>query len=280
MPFALGPVVRMVSTTLDHRKTVDVFSYPAMLPQAFHHAPFALSSSPLATKLFPTFAPSINLIMRYTHLFFDLDGTLTDSKPGILNSAIYAADKLGIPANKRPSDLMPFIGPPLRESFKLVFGLDDKTAEVATTYYREYYGKEGMHQYTIYDGIPEALETLSGMGYHLSVVTSKAEFYATQIIGASILKNFFPTVSGCELNGERSEKGVLIPYNASKLNLSLSHKILMIGDRLHDIRGAREAGVSAAAVLYGFGSEHEIRKEEPDLIVASPAEMAEVIAGG
>lgn len=215
--------------------------------------------------------------MRYTHLFFDLDGTLTDSKPGILNSAIYAADKLGIPANKRPTDMMPFIGPPLRESFKLVFGLDDETAELATTYYREYYGKEGMHQYVIYSEIPEALETLTGMGYQMSVVTSKAEFFATQIIRESILKSFFSTVSGCELNGERSKKGILIPYNAAKLNIPLSSKILMIGDRLHDIRGAREAGISSAGVLYGFGSELEIRREKPDLIITSPTEMAKVI---
>lgn len=215
--------------------------------------------------------------MHYTHLFFDLDGTLTDSKPGILNSAIYAADKLGIPASKRPSDLMPFIGPPLRESFKLVFGLDDDTAEVATTYYREYYGKEGMHQYTIFNGIPEALEALAGMGFSLSVVTSKAEFYATQIINNSILKSFFTNISGCELNGERSEKSILIPYNASKLDIQLSNKILMIGDRLHDIRGARHAGISAAGVLYGFGSASEIYQEKPDLIIPSPARMVEII---
>ncbi len=217
--------------------------------------------------------------MHYTHLFFDLDGTLTDSKPGIINSAIYAVDKLGIPVNARPADMMPFIGPPLRDSFKLVFGLDDETAELATTYYREYYGKEGMHQYTIYDGIPEALENLSGMGYKLSVVTSKAEFYAIQIINESILKKYFNTVSGCDLNGDRSEKGILIPYNAAKLNVPLSNRILMIGDRLHDIRGAREANISAAGVLYGFGSEQEIYDEKPHLIIPSPAEMAEVISG-
>ena len=236
--------------------------------------PFTLSSALLAT-----FARSTKLQMRYTHLFFDLDGTLTDSKPGILNSAIYAADKLGIPASERPADLMPFIGPPLRESFKLVFGLDDETAEVATTYYRDYYGKEGMHQYKIYEGLPEALESLTTMGYSMSVVTSKAEFYATQIISESILKNFFTTISGCELNGDRSEKGILIPYNASKLNLPLNKKILMIGDRLHDIRGAREAGVSAAGVLYGFGSQQEIHDEKPDLIIPSPADMVKIISG-
>ncbi len=208
--------------------------------------------------------------MHFTHLFFDLDGTLTDSKPGIFNSAIYAADRLGIPAYKRPADMMPFIGPPLRESFKLVFGLDDETAELATIYYREFYGKEGMHQYSIYAGIPGALETLAALGYNMSVVTSKAEFYAKQIISNSPLKSFFTNVSGCELNGERSEKEVLIPYNAEKLNVPLSNKILMIGDRLHDIRGARSAGISAAGVLYGFGNLKEITDCKPDLIIPSP----------
>lgn len=217
--------------------------------------------------------------MHFTHLFFDLDGTLTDSKPGIFNSAIYAVDKLGIPVDKRPADMMPFIGPPLRESFKLVFGLDDETAERATIYYREFYGKEGMHQYSIYAGIPEALETLAAMGYNMSVVTSKAEIYARQIISNSPLKPFFANVSGCELNGERSEKEVLIPYNAEKLNIPLSNKILMIGDRLHDIRGARSAGVSAAGVLYGFGSHQEITDCKPDLIVPEPIDLVQKIHG-
>lgn len=215
--------------------------------------------------------------MHFTHLFFDLDGTLTDSKPGIFNSAIYAADRLGITTDKHPADMMPFIGPPLRESFKLVFGLDDKTAELATTYYREYYGEEGMHQYTIYEGIPEALETLGTMGYNMSVVTSKAEFYAKQIISNSSLKSFFTTVSGCELNGERSEKELLIPYNAAKLDIALGSKILMIGDRLHDIRGAHSAGIAAAGVLYGFGKHQEIIDCKPDLIVPTPNLLVQII---
>jgi phosphoglycolate phosphatase len=215
--------------------------------------------------------------MYYTHLFFDLDGTLTDSKQGIFNSALYAADKLGIPADKRPADMMPFIGPPLRESFKLVFNIDDETAELATTYYREYYGKEGMYQYSIYDGIPEVLETLATLGYNISVVTSKAEFFAKQIISKSPLKSFITNISGCELNGNRSEKEVLIPYNANKLKVPLSKKILMIGDRLHDIRGARSAGISSAGVLYGFGSLQEITTWNPDLIIPSANLLAQII---
>lgn len=217
--------------------------------------------------------------MKFTDLFFDLDGTLTNSKPGIFNSALYAVKKLGLAPEKIPSDLTPFIGPPLRESFKLVFGLNAEQSELATIYYREFYGSEGMHQYTIYNGIPEALKELSDLGYRMSIVTSKAEIYAVEIIKNSPLNNYFSMVSGCELNGERSEKSLLIPYNAARLRVKLSHKVLMIGDRYHDLRGARQSGISAAGVLYGFGSFDEIAEEKPDLIINEPYNLVRMVNG-
>jgi len=217
--------------------------------------------------------------MKYTDLFFDLDGTLTNSKPGIFNSALYAVKKLGLAPEQIPADLTPFIGPPLRESFKLVFGLNAEQSELATNYYREFYGNEGMHQYTIYNGIPEALKELSDLGYRMSIVTSKAEIYAVDIIKNSPLKNYFSMVSGCELSGERSEKNSLIPYNAERLGIALSNNILMIGDRYHDLRGARQAGISAAGVLYGFGSFDEIENEKPDLIINEPTDLVRLIHG-
>lgn len=217
--------------------------------------------------------------MKYTDLFFDLDGTLTNSKPGIFNSALYAVKKLGLTPEQIPDDLTPFIGPPLRESFKLVFGLDDAQSEQAVIYYREFYGNDGMYQYTIYKGIPEALNEFARNGYRMSIVTSKAEIYAVEIIKSSLLKNYFSMVSGCELNGERSEKSLLIPYNAERLGVKLSHNVLMIGDRYHDLRGARQTGISAAGVLYGFGSRIEIESENPDLIIPDPNDLFRLIHG-
>ncbi|MBW6492118.1 MAG: HAD hydrolase-like protein [Lentimicrobium sp.] len=211
--------------------------------------------------------------MRFTHFFFDLDGTLTDSRRGIYNSALYAVDKLGIPASKRPDDLSPFIGPPLRDSFKLVFGLNDEMAELATSYYREYYGREGLYQHAIYPRIPEVLEELSSRGLNLSVVTSKAEVYAKEIISNSPLSDLFSGISGCELNGERSQKNELIDYNFKKLGKTDKSKILMIGDRMHDIRGARQSGISSAGVLYGFGSLDEIMNEKPDFLITNPDDL-------
>jgi phosphoglycolate phosphatase len=211
--------------------------------------------------------------MPYTHLFFDLDGTLIDSKPGIFNSVYYTLEKLQIPHSDWPSDFNPFIGPPLRDSFKTLFGFDDTLAELATTTYREYYGRHGLFEFEIYEGILEALQQLSKAGLMLSLVTSKAEIYALKIVEKAGLSDLLETVSGCEINGQRSEKAELIAYTLEKLGLDPSPQILMIGDRHYDIIGARIAGISSAAVLYGYGSPEELKAESPGIFLYSPQEM-------
>lgn len=211
--------------------------------------------------------------MKYTNLFFDLDGTLINSKPGIFNAVYYTLKKLQIPEIDWPSDLNPFIGPPLRDSFKSLFGFDEAMAELATTTYREYYGRQGLHEFEVYEGIPEALHQLSDNGFKLSLVTSKAEIYAVKIIEKAGLTALMETISGCEISGRRSEKAELITYTLEKLGLEPSSKIMMIGDRHYDIIGARLTGISSAAVLYGYGSPAELTMENPDIIFASPQEM-------
>jgi phosphoglycolate phosphatase len=211
--------------------------------------------------------------MPYTHLFFDLDGTLIDSRPGIFNSVYYTLDKLKIPKSNWPEDFNPFIGPPLRDSFKTLFGFDDALAELATSTYREYYGRQGLFEFEIYEGIQKALQQLSKAGLKLSLVTSKAEIYALKIVKKAGLSGLLETVSGCEIKGQRSEKAELIGYTLEKLGLEPSPQILMIGDRHYDIIGARMAGISSAAVLYGYGSLEELEGESPDIFLYSPQEM-------
>ncbi len=215
--------------------------------------------------------------MKYKHLFFDLDGTLIDSKRGIFNAVHYTLDKMEIKAEDRPSDFNPFIGPPLRDSFRDLFNLTVEEAEMATKIYREYYSKTGLYEYSIYDGIPEALNQLVERGFVISLVTSKAESYARLIIESTPFSKYFETVSGCELDGRRSTKHELINYTLHKLKLSPSADVLMIGDRYHDIRGAKLAGVSSAAVLYGYGSNDELLEEAPDLFINTPYELTSLL---
>lgn len=211
--------------------------------------------------------------MTFTHLFFDLDGTLIDSKQGIFNAVNYTLDKMGIPAESRPSNLNPFIGPPLRDSFRDLFNFNDEDAENATVIYREYYGRQGLFEYKIYDGITGSLKYLYEAGFQISLVTSKAELYAERIIASTPFSECFNTISGCELDGRRSTKAELIEYTLQKLNLKPSPSVLMIGDRYHDIRGARLTGVSSAAVLYGYGSREELEEESPALCINTPSEL-------
>lgn len=211
--------------------------------------------------------------MKFKHLFFDLDGTLIDSKRGIFNAVNYTLNKMEIKAENRPSDFNPFIGPPLRDSFRDLFNLTAEDAEIATVIYREYYSKTGLYEYSIYDGIPEALNQLFERGFTISLVTSKAESYARLIIESTPFIKCFQTVSGCELDGRRSSKHELINYTLHKLKISPSADVLMIGDRYHDIRGAKLAGVSSAAVLYGYGTRDELIDESPDIIINSPIDL-------
>lgn len=212
--------------------------------------------------------------MNFTHLLFDLDGTLIDSKRGIFNAVHYTLERMSITEENRPKDLNPFIGPPLRDSFKLLFNLSDESSESATRIYREYYSKKGLYEYDIYKGVNESLRKLADKGFCMSVVTSKAEVYAKLIIDSTPFKECFSIISGCELDGRRSLKQELIDYTLSRLKIQPSAKVLMIGDRYHDIRGAKLSGVSSAAVLYGYGTQSELQNESPTLFINSPADLA------
>ncbi len=180
---------------------------------------------------------------------------------------------MGIPESMRPANLNPFIGPPLRDSFKLLFNFSDSDAELATTIYREYYGKTGLYEYDIYEGVAKSINYLTSCGFNLSVVTSKAEVYAKLIVESLPFGECFTTISGCELNGTRSNKDELIEYTLNRLNIMPSVKIVMIGDRYHDIRGAKAVGISSAAVLYGYGSKTELLNESPTLIINTPEQL-------
>jgi len=214
--------------------------------------------------------------MLHSALFFDLDGTLIDSRPGILCSLKQTLSDLKIPEARWPADLNQFIGPPLHKSFNSLFAIDPADAETAVKIYREHYSKHGMYDYSVYNGIFDALEFLLSKGFLLSVVTSKSEPFALKIIEHAGLIKYFNHLTGSSPDGLLSEKADLIRVHMKKLGPLPEKGPVMIGDRYHDIRGAKQAGIASAGVLYGYGSEAELKAEHPDYLIGSAAGLTTV----
>jgi phosphoglycolate phosphatase len=190
-----------------------------------------------------------------TTIYFDLDGTLTDPKLGITRSIQYALSKLDRLAP--PEDELTWcIGPPLRASFKKLLGTDD-LADKAVSLYRERFADIGIFENEIYPGIEDTLSVLAKSGRRLFVATSKPSVYAERIIDHFKLKVYFERVFGSELDGRRSDKSDLLGYALQTAGID-PLKAMMIGDRSHDMIGARNNGMTAVGVLYGYGSKEEL----------------------
>ncbi len=206
------------------------------------------------------------------NLFFDLDGTLTDSRPGIMASMQHAMRLIG---REAPSDdeLLKFIGPPTHDAFRELLGTDDVELNTRTIrIYRERYSTIGLFENSVYPGISAGISALHAAGFPLYVVTSKPEVFAKQIIEHFGLAQYFRRVYGSELTGERSHKGELIAHVLRSENIAPA-AATMIGDRLHDIRGAKLNGVRAAGILWGYGSRAELTEAGADVIFSDMPEL-------
>jgi phosphoglycolate phosphatase len=204
-------------------------------------------------------------------ILFDLDGTLTESGPGIMSSVRYALAKMGEPALD-DEQLRRFIGPPLLDSFRDFCGFDPAEVAVAIAAYREYYATDGQYENSVYDGIPELLAGLRTAGRTLAVATSKAEVYAASILEHFALTEYFSTIVGSELDGRRTAKSDIITEALDRLGRPASGTV-MIGDRSHDVRGAVTVGVGSIGVLWGYGDDAELTAAGADALAATPAEL-------
>ncbi len=215
---------------------------------------------------------------RFTHIFFDLDGTLIDPRDGIVKSIQYALESLG-EAVPDGSSLERFIGPPLAGTFRYLLGTDDRErVQQAIAAYRVRFGATGVFENRVYDGIPELLRTLGDAGCVLWVVTAKPGVYSQTIIDHHGLRAYFRGVYGSELNGDRADKGSLIRYVLEKEGLGLQ-EVLMVGDRSHDVVGARQNGVACVGVRWGYASPDELESAGPDAIVGSIPELLAYVRG-
>ena len=202
-------------------------------------------------------------------IFFDLDGTLTDPKPGITRSIQYALQKLGHHTIPTEDELTWCIGPPLRASFVRLLGAET-SADHAVSLYRERFSDVGLFENAIYDGIDDVLTALGNSGHRLFVATSKPHVFADRIIDHFGLRHHFERVFGSELDGTRVDKGDLLEYALNEAAVDPS-RTLMIGDRSHDMVGARNNGMKAIGVLYGYGSKDELIGAGASHVCATPA---------
>lgn len=210
------------------------------------------------------------------YVLFDLDGTLTDPALGITNSIIYALEKMGREVPMRES-LYSFIGPPLVQSFQSL-GMTEDEAQTALRTYREYFGVRGLFENKVYDGIPEALEKLKNDGFKLILATSKPELYAKQILEHFELDKYFTGICGASMDEKRVKKEDVISYALETNHVPSADECIMVGDRLHDIEGARKNGIPSIGVLWGYGSESELKNAGADCIVSDVASLLRFIA--
>lgn len=209
-------------------------------------------------------------------LLFDLDGTLTDSRPGIILSIQHSLAETGlqVPAAE---DLLWCIGPPILETFRKLVAEAPEQFEPAVLKYRERYGAVGLFENELYPGIPETLAELRDLGHVLHVATSKAEIYARPVIEHFGLGPYFASVNGSELDGTRANKADLIAHILQQERISPADA-LMIGDRSHDMIGATANGVTGIGALWGYGTGSELMKSGASYCVRIPRLLPEIVS--
>lgn len=214
----------------------------------------------------------------YDVAIFDLDGTLTDPKVGITTCVQYALSAIGID-EPDIDNLEDFIGPPLMEHFMERYSLDEATARGCVEKYRERYNPIGVYENEKYDGMDELLSCLKERGIRLAVASSKPKVLVDKVLDYFDLAKYFDIVTGSELDGSRTRKSDVIRYAFELMDeKGMSHnKPIMIGDRKHDIIGAREAGIPCMAVAYGYGTMEELKEHHPDFIVENVMDIASIV---
>ena len=209
---------------------------------------------------------------NYQYCFWDLDGTLTDSAPGITHSVRYAMEKMGKPLSP-DHDLRCFIGPPLLYSFSNFLGLSPEDSQLAVDYYRECYRAGAMLECGVYEGIRETLAELNKRDIVCVLATCKPHEFANRIIDHFDLKKYFSFVSGPEMDGTRNEKHEVIDYAMNHLGISSSDVVLMVGDRRDDVVGAARCNMACVGVEWGFGTQTELLDAGAVKVISQPFEL-------
>lgn len=215
---------------------------------------------------------------KYQNILLDLDGTIIDSGEGITKSVQYALAALGIEITDLRT-LYPFIGPPLNESFREFMHLNEEQIEQAILKYRERYQTLGIYENKVYIGIRELLSDWRQLGKKVILCTSKPEIFAGKILEYFHLADYFTFIGGATLDGERNSKAEVIHHIFASCPVLDKAETVMIGDRKYDVMGAKQMGVDAIGVLYGYGNATELQQAGADYIVKDVQELRELIEG-
>lgn len=206
-------------------------------------------------------------------VLFDLDGTLTDAAPGIVNGMRIVFDRFNI---EQPDEttMRTYLGPPLAVTWREHYNFTDEQITQALAIYREYYHDVGMFENEVFDGIPELLQQLNNDDVILATATSKPDFSATRIIEHFGLSDHFAFIGAANLEGTRDSKALVIEYTLEQLKANATtHRIVMVGDRHHDVHGAREHGIDTIGVLWGYGDAEELTAVGAITLVQTPEQL-------
>ncbi len=214
----------------------------------------------------------------YQTILFDLDGTLTDPGMGITNSAMYALEQLGIEVPPR-EQLYKFIGPPLLDSFREFYGMNEAEAAEAVRLFRVYFADRGLHENELYDGIVPMLEQLDRAGKHLVLATSKPEKWARIIMAHFGLDRYVRDIAGATMDTSRTKKGDVIAYAMNEFHVDPACAV-MVGDRKHDILGGLENHLPGIGVTYGYGDRAELEAAGAEAVADTPEELLKLLLGG
>ena len=214
----------------------------------------------------------------YKAILFDLDGTLTDSGEGITKSVQYALERIGKPEPDLQK-LRVFVGPPLIEQFEEYAGIDEKTARRAVEIYRERYAPIGIYENELYPGIEDMLAGLKNRGYKIGIASSKPENFVKIVAEYFHIESYFDEIVGSEPEGGRTNKTEVIEEALRRMGLT-DHRdqVIMVGDKEHDVFGARRAGLECIAVSYGYGTKEELENARPLKILNSAEEILDFFA--
>lgn len=208
-------------------------------------------------------------------VLFDLDGTLTDSAPGITRSVAHALEHFGI--HEEPEKLLKFIGPPLNESLPEFYGFTPEQTAEAVKVFREYFVEKGWCENAPYPGIGKLLQDLRRAGLRLMVATSKPEVQAVRILNHFGLAEYFERICGApEGNEDGARKASVIRRALSYVSNDTS-SVVMVGDRWHDVVGAHEAGIPCIGVLYGYGGRKEFEDASAEFVAEDMAALRHLL---